>query len=70
MRLEWFRLSAVILTTVLEPDLTMLERRQPTLDFETRTWTSFSPRETRLTMLARDTLSGLGLRWYSASRIA
>ena len=42
---------------------------------ERRSWlsltcTSFSPRETRLTILLLATLSGLELRWYSASSIA
>ena len=34
------------------------------------TWTSFSPSETRLTILVRAALSGLGFCWYSDSRIA
>lgn len=35
-----------------------------------RTWTSFSPSETRFTIFARATLSGLGSFRYSVSRIA
>lgn len=35
-----------------------------------RTWTSFSPSETRLTICVRASLSGLGLIWYWASKMA
>jgi hypothetical protein len=36
----------------------------------TRTWTSFSPKETWLTMFVRAILSGFGFFLYSASRTA
>lgn len=40
------------------------------LEGTARTWTSFSLRETRLTMSRRAALSGLGLALYAASRMA
>lgn len=67
MRLKGFRLSTVVLATILEPDLCKCQQRvtrggekSECKVLASRTWTSFSPSETRFTILARNILSGFG----------
>lgn len=79
---QWPRFATRRLTTVLEPDLDTENQLMPdlgaaqmrmsliALSVTLLTCTSFSPRETRLTISFLAALSGLELRWYSASRIA
>lgn len=71
MRLERFGFPAVVLAAVLEPNLlSQLEVVFVRELLASHTWTSFSPSETRFTILVRAALSGLGFCWYSDSRIA
>lgn len=86
LRREGTRLAPVVLPAVLEPYLharkalvstracltrgCLCSTRQELYFRVRRTWTSFSLRETRLTMSRRAALSGLGFALYAASRMA